>query len=150
MGGTPVTGSIPAPLTTSARLQGLTTWDSDWSGLRVVVTGIGVSGFAAADTLIELGARVVVVDAATSARALAQADTLRIVGAADVLLGEEAVETDSKDRRAEAGPRGHVAGLAPGPGPARRRGAGAHPGVGRRRTRLAAPRTPRAARRPTG
>ncbi|NYN59135.1 UDP-N-acetylmuramoyl-L-alanine--D-glutamate ligase, partial [Salmonella enterica subsp. enterica serovar Typhimurium] len=44
------------------RLESLTPWDSDWAGLRVVVAGIGVSGFAAADTLIELGARVVVVD----------------------------------------------------------------------------------------
>jgi UDP-N-acetylmuramoylalanine--D-glutamate ligase len=92
MGGTAVTGPIPAPLTTSPRLQDLVTWDSDWAGLRVVVTGIGVSGFAAADTLIELGARVVVVDAATGPAAQAQADTLRIVGAAEVLLGEDAVE----------------------------------------------------------
>ncbi|BAS12887.1 UDP-N-acetylmuramoylalanine--D-glutamate ligase [Arthrobacter sp. Hiyo8] len=75
------------------RLKDLVSWDSDWKGLRVVVTGIGVSGFAAADTLIELGARVVVVDAATSAKALAQADTLKIVGAADVLLGQDAVKT---------------------------------------------------------
>ena len=80
-----------APVTVSSRLQDLVSWDSDWAGLRVVVTGIGVSGFAAADTLIELGARVVVVDAATSETAKAQADTLKIVGAADVLLGEEAV-----------------------------------------------------------
>lgn len=78
---------------TAARLAGLTSWDADWAGLRVVVTGIGVSGFAVADTLIELGAIVVVVDAATSDRAAAQADTLRIVGARDVLLGEDAVQT---------------------------------------------------------
>ncbi len=96
MGGTPVTGPIPEPLTTSPRLQDLKTWDSDWAGLRVVVTGIGISGFAAADTLIELGARVVVVDAATSDKAHAQADTLKIVGAADVLLGEDVVNTVPK------------------------------------------------------
>lgn len=80
-----------AAVTVSPRLKDLTSWDSDWSGLRVVVTGIGVSGFAAADTLIELGARVVVVDAATSDTAKAHAETLKIVGAADVLLGEDAV-----------------------------------------------------------
>jgi UDP-N-acetylmuramoylalanine--D-glutamate ligase len=80
-----------APVTVSPRLNNLISWDSDWAGLRVAVTGIGVSGFAAADTLIELGARVVVVDAATSETARAQADTLKIVGAADVLLGDEAV-----------------------------------------------------------
>ena len=79
------------PVTVSPRLANLVSWDSDWSGLRVVVTGIGVSGFAAADTLIELGARVVVVDAATSETATAHADTLKIVGAADVLLGPDAV-----------------------------------------------------------
>lgn len=77
--------------TVNGRLDGLTSWDADWSGLRVVVTGIGVSGFAAADTLIELGARVVVVDSSTSETARSKADTLRIVGAADVLLGEGAV-----------------------------------------------------------
>ena len=80
-----------APVTVSPRLQNLVSWDSDWAGLRVVVTGIGVSGFAAADTLIELGARVVVVYAATTDTAKAQADTLKIVGAVDVILGEEAV-----------------------------------------------------------
>jgi UDP-N-acetylmuramoylalanine--D-glutamate ligase len=80
-----------AAVTVSPRLKNLVSWDSDWAGLRVAVTGIGVSGFAAADTLIELGARVVVVDAATSETARAHADTLKIVGAADVLLGEEAV-----------------------------------------------------------
>ncbi|CAM3186459.1 UDP-N-acetylmuramoylalanine--D-glutamate ligase [Arthrobacter ulcerisalmonis] len=80
-----------AAVTVSPRLVGLDTWDADWAGLRVVVTGIGVSGFAAADTLIELGARVVVVDAATSDTARSRADTLRIVGAVDVLLGPDAV-----------------------------------------------------------
>jgi UDP-N-acetylmuramoylalanine--D-glutamate ligase len=78
-------------VTVSPRLANLVSWDSDWAGLRVVVTGIGVSGFAAADTLIELGARVVVVDAATSETAHAHADTLKIVGAAEVLLGPDAV-----------------------------------------------------------
>ena len=77
----------------TGRLAGLTSWDADWAGLRVVVTGIGVSGFAAADTLIELGARVVVVDGATTETAQGKADTLRIVGAADVLLGEDAVRS---------------------------------------------------------
>ena len=90
MGGAAVNAS---PETVSDRLEGLTSWDSDWSGLRVVVTGIGVSGFAAADTLIELGAKVVVVDASTTAKAQAQADTLKIVGAVDVLLGQDAVNS---------------------------------------------------------
>ncbi|MCX2747976.1 UDP-N-acetylmuramoyl-L-alanine--D-glutamate ligase [Arthrobacter sp. MI7-26] len=92
MGGAAVSSSPQTKPSANDRLRDLVSWDSDWKGLRVVVTGIGVSGFAAADTLIELGARVVVVDAATSAKALAQADTLKIVGAADVLLGEDAVK----------------------------------------------------------
>jgi UDP-N-acetylmuramoylalanine--D-glutamate ligase len=39
----------------------LTSWHADWTGLRVVVLGAGVTGFAAADTLAELGARVILV-----------------------------------------------------------------------------------------
>lgn len=39
----------------------LTSWYADWGRLRVVVLGLGVTGFSAADTLIELGAEVVVV-----------------------------------------------------------------------------------------
>lgn len=37
--------------------------DSDWASLRVAVCGFGVSGFAAADTLVHLGAHVTVLDA---------------------------------------------------------------------------------------
>src|SRR4029453_10145131 len=91
MGGAAVNGINDVVTGAANRLDSLTSWDSDWAGLRVGVTGIGVSGFAAADTLIELGAKVVVVDAATTAKARAQADTLKIVGAVDVLLGNEAV-----------------------------------------------------------
>ncbi|WP_279402893.1 hypothetical protein [Arthrobacter sp. JCM 19049] len=40
----------------SERLDELTSWDANWKGLRVVVAGLGLSGFSAADTLIELGA----------------------------------------------------------------------------------------------
>ncbi|SFS17619.1 UDP-N-acetylmuramoylalanine--D-glutamate ligase [Agrococcus baldri] len=43
------------------RLDSLTSWHADWSGLRVAVLGQGVTGFAAADTLAELGASVTVV-----------------------------------------------------------------------------------------
>ncbi|WP_308796493.1 UDP-N-acetylmuramoyl-L-alanine--D-glutamate ligase [Agromyces silvae] len=42
------------------RLDGLTSWHADWSGLRVAVLGLGVTGFAVADTLTELGADVLV------------------------------------------------------------------------------------------
>lgn len=73
------------------RLADLTSWDSDWSGLRVVVTGIGVSGFAIADTLAELGADIVVVDGADTEENRAKADTLRIVGVREVRLGAQHV-----------------------------------------------------------
>jgi UDP-N-acetylmuramoylalanine--D-glutamate ligase len=44
----------------------LTSWNSDWASLRVLVLGLGVTGFSVADTLVELGAVVLV--AASSAR----------------------------------------------------------------------------------
>ncbi|ROQ40853.1 UDP-N-acetylmuramoylalanine--D-glutamate ligase [Frondihabitans sp. PhB188] len=45
----------------AAPLDSLISWHADWSGLRVAVLGLGVSGFSSADTLAELGADVVVV-----------------------------------------------------------------------------------------
>jgi UDP-N-acetylmuramoylalanine--D-glutamate ligase len=42
-------------------VDNLTSWHSDWAGLRVAVLGLGVTGFAVADTLVELGAKVLVV-----------------------------------------------------------------------------------------
>ena len=44
-----------------SRAEALASWHDDWSGLRVAVLGAGVTGFAAADTLVELGAAVSVV-----------------------------------------------------------------------------------------
>lgn len=45
------------PLTVP-NLDELTSWNSNWTGLRVAVLGLGVTGFAVADTLVELGASV--------------------------------------------------------------------------------------------
>ncbi|HTN55839.1 MAG TPA: UDP-N-acetylmuramoyl-L-alanine--D-glutamate ligase, partial [Microbacterium sp.] len=42
------------------RLDALTSWHADWTGLRVAVLGLSVTGFSAADTLTELGAEVLV------------------------------------------------------------------------------------------
>lgn len=47
-----------------SRLDGLTSWHADWNGLRVAVLGLGVTGFAVADTLTELGADVLVLASA--------------------------------------------------------------------------------------
>lgn len=38
----------------------LDSWHADWSGLRVAVLGLGLTGFSVADTLVELGADVLV------------------------------------------------------------------------------------------
>lgn len=40
---------------------GLTSWHADWKDLRVLVVGLGVTGFSVADTLWELGANALVV-----------------------------------------------------------------------------------------
>ena len=59
-------------------LTTLTSWHADWKGLRVGVLGLGVTGFAVADTLTELGAEVLVV--ATNAPE-PQAKLLEVIGA---------------------------------------------------------------------
>ena len=80
----------------TARLGGLTHRDADWSGLRVLVTGLGVSGFAAADALLERGAEVSVVDgkAAPDGSPLAQRATILEVLGARMYLGEQAGEVE--------------------------------------------------------
>ncbi len=60
---------------------------SDWSVLDVVVAGIGVSGFAAADALVQLGAQVTVVDERDGDAERERAQILEILGV-DVQLGE--------------------------------------------------------------
>ena len=51
-------------------LDQMVSWHADWSHLRLAVLGLGITGFSAADTLAELGAKVLVVAAG--------ADELRI------------------------------------------------------------------------
>ena len=46
---------------TSKSVDELTSWNADWRGLRAAVLGLGVTGFSVADTLLELGASVLVV-----------------------------------------------------------------------------------------
>lgn len=46
---------------TQDRVLALSSWHHDWSGLRVAVLGLGVTGFSVADTLVELGSRVRVI-----------------------------------------------------------------------------------------
>ena len=67
---------------------GLTHRDADWSGLRVLVVGLGVSGFAAADALAERGAAVTAVSRDVTDVITERAAILDILGV-DVRLGQE-------------------------------------------------------------
>jgi UDP-N-acetylmuramoylalanine--D-glutamate ligase len=75
--------------------------DADWSGIHVVVAGIGVSGFAAADALLGLGATVTVVDGKAGSApgnedARERALVLETLGAT-VRLGDAATLPDDAD-----------------------------------------------------
>jgi UDP-N-acetylmuramoylalanine--D-glutamate ligase len=61
---------------------------SDWSQVRVCVVGLGVAGFAAADALINLNAKVVVIDAASGDRQKERATILEILGA-EIRFGDD-------------------------------------------------------------
>ncbi len=63
------------------------TRESDWTGIHVVVAGIGIAGFAAADALLGLGARVTAVDAADGTAQKDRAAALDLLGAV-VRLGD--------------------------------------------------------------
>jgi UDP-N-acetylmuramoylalanine--D-glutamate ligase len=72
------------------------TRSSDWSGVHAVVAGVGVAGFAAADHLVHLGARVTAVDAADGPRQRERADILEVIGVA-VRLGDGDTLPDDAD-----------------------------------------------------
>ncbi len=59
-------------------LDTLTSWHADWKSLKVAVFGLGVTGFAVADTLVELGADVLVVAAGATAE---RSDLVKVIGA---------------------------------------------------------------------
>ncbi len=61
---------------------------SQWSDWSVTVVGIGIAGFACADALAQLGARVTVVDAGDGDRQRERAEILDVIGVT-VLLGHE-------------------------------------------------------------
>jgi UDP-N-acetylmuramoylalanine--D-glutamate ligase len=65
--------------------------ESDWSDVRVVVAGFGVSGYAAADNLTFLGARVHALDDSVAGDREERADLLRSLGAR-ITLGPGATE----------------------------------------------------------
>ncbi|MGB3257055.1 MAG: UDP-N-acetylmuramoyl-L-alanine--D-glutamate ligase [Ornithinimicrobium sp.] len=84
-------------MSASARLVDLHHRDADWQGLRVVVTGLGVSGFAAADALLERGARVTVLDAGSGVAIQAERGTVLDMLGADVRIGPEHVSQWPRD-----------------------------------------------------
>ncbi|WP_028645695.1 UDP-N-acetylmuramoyl-L-alanine--D-glutamate ligase [Nocardioides sp. URHA0020] len=63
-----------------------------WEGVRAVVAGFGVSGFAAADNLNHLGASVVALDESDAGERAEKAELLEVLGA-DVRLGPGATAT---------------------------------------------------------
>ena len=71
---------------TTDRLAVLTSREADWAGLRVLVAGLGVSGFAAADALLDKGAHVVVVDGSTPEPGSEMAERARILEILDAEL----------------------------------------------------------------
>ena len=58
-------------------LEHLHSWHANWRDLRVVVLGLGVTGFSVADTLAELGATVLVVAEKADAELV---DILDVIG----------------------------------------------------------------------
>ena len=63
-------------------LEHLSSWHSDWSGLSVVVVGLAKTGFSVADTLHELGAKVLIVSDSASAEIL---DIVEVLGIPSVI-----------------------------------------------------------------
>jgi len=74
------------------RILGLNSWHDDWTGIRVAVLGLGVTGFSVADTLCELGAKVHVI--------FANADPTRRQ-LLDV-IGASAFESDSDEKQLQS------------------------------------------------
>ena len=75
----------------SARVEALDSWHGDWRGLKAGVLGAGIVGFAAADTLVELGCEVLVVAASVTDE---RAGLLDVIGAR-VQLGDDAAQRDA-------------------------------------------------------
>ena len=84
---------MTVPPSAVGRTATLTHRDADWRGLRVLVAGLGISGFAAADALLERGAHVVVVDAGAPSENIALGERARILDilGADLRFGPEQV-----------------------------------------------------------
>lgn len=80
-------------------LEDLVSWDSNWSDLRVITFGLGVTGFSVADTLAELGVNQIVVAEKADAEHL---DILDVLGV-PYLVGDKAKQLSQEivDHRPE-------------------------------------------------
>ncbi len=97
------------PRRDAREVEALSGWNDAWSGLRVVVLGLGISGFSVADTLVELGADVLVLaDRADPERS----DLLEVIGASF-----ELVDTTAEGRRMIAGFDAELLVVSPGVAP---------------------------------
>lgn len=79
-------------------LASLTSWNADWRGLKVAILGVGVTGFAVADTLVELGAEVLVLADGVSDE---HRQLLQVIGAPFVQTAVGAVPGELTDFGAE-------------------------------------------------
>jgi UDP-N-acetylmuramoylalanine--D-glutamate ligase len=75
-----------------SKVDELNSWHSDWSELKAVVYGLGVSGFSVADTLNELGAQVLVIADKAEAKVV---DILDVLGV-EHLIGRDAVNVQER------------------------------------------------------
>lgn len=75
-----------------SKLDELNSWHSDWSELKAVVYGLGVSGFSVADTLNELGAQVLVIADKAEAEVV---DILDVLGV-EHLIGKDSANVQER------------------------------------------------------
>ncbi|HEV7957043.1 MAG TPA: UDP-N-acetylmuramoyl-L-alanine--D-glutamate ligase [Marisediminicola sp.] len=80
--------AVQHAMRTAEDVTALTSWHSDWSGLRAVVLGLGITGFSVADTLTELGATVLVLASRADDE---RADLLDVLGVSLVVADLETV-----------------------------------------------------------
>ncbi|MEI7452891.1 MAG: UDP-N-acetylmuramoyl-L-alanine--D-glutamate ligase [Actinomycetes bacterium] len=62
--------------------------ESDWSSIHATIAGLGIAGFAAADALAQLGAKVTVVDAQDGEKQREKTAILEVIGV-EVILGHD-------------------------------------------------------------
>lgn len=94
--GTPAADGTTAPASTLPVLE--RPWPGlDVAGLRILVTGFGVSGYAIADQTMQRGARVLVVDGKDTEELRERANILEVLGV-EVRLGAEHTRALPADR----------------------------------------------------